>query len=191
MLRRRAGAAAFMGAWLVLGAARAGARDIYAVEPEVHLAFGAGEPSAPAGGYGGGVGARASVTLGSFNVSPRVADWIALGAGLDFVRHAGGGSPYGACVERTPAPAGTSVCTRVDAPNGARSYLLLPVVAQWSLAVAPPLSLFIEPGVGLVIFSDGAGAAPAFALGARYRFAETASGVLRLGWPLTTLGVSF
>jgi hypothetical protein len=191
MLRRRAAVAAFCWMWLAAVPAGALPRGPYALEPEVHLAFGAGEPTARAGGYGGGVGGRASVTVGSFGVSPRVADWLAVGAGLDFVRHAGGASPYGPCVERTPAPAGTSVCTRIDAPNGARSYLLLPVVAQWSLAVAPPLSLFVEPGVGIVLFSDGAAAAPAFALGARYRLADAANAVLRLGWPLATLGISF
>jgi hypothetical protein len=201
LTRRRAAASAFASAWLVLGAARA-AEHVVSVrdasdrgastwEPEAHLAFGASGPPARSGGYGAGVGARASVTLGSAHVSSRVDDWFALGFGLDLLHHAGGGSPYGTCVERTPAPAGTSVCTRVDAPNAVSNYLLVPVVAQWSFDVARPLSVFGELGIAGVVSSDGGGAAASFALGARYRVADAANAVLRLGWPLSTLGVSF
>jgi hypothetical protein len=167
--------------------ASASASGSWEIEP--HLVFGASAPWF-GGGYGAGVGARAALTLGSFGVSSRVRDAIALSFGLDLVR-GWGGSPFGVCVERTPGPAGTSVCTRVDAPNGAGGFLLVPVVARWTLEIAPPFSVFIEPGVAMFVASDHGGATGAFALGGRMRLGETAEAVVRLGWPASTLGLAF
>jgi hypothetical protein len=160
-------------------------------EPEVHLTAGSGDPSGTASGYGAGVGGRVAFTLGSFDVSATTPDWIALGAGVELVRHAGGGSPFGTCIERTPGPAGTSVCTRVDAPGSSWGYVLIPVVARWSLGITPEASLFVEPGVGLVLADGGAGAGPLLGLGGTLRLGDAVNGVLRLGWPVSTLGVSF
>jgi hypothetical protein len=160
--------------------------------PEVHLVAGAGAPDTTGGGYGGGVGARVAFPLTTFGVSARVPDRLSLGAGLELVRYAGGGSPYGPCVERTPGPAGTSVCTRVDAPASASGgYLLVPLAAAWSFDVASAWSLFVEPGLGPFFSSAGAGLTPLLAFGAQLRFGAVASGVLRLGWPVSTLGVTF
>lgn len=158
-------------------------------ELEPHLVFGASTPWA-SGGYGGGLGVRAAVTMGSFHVSSRVRDTIALSFGADLVR-GWGGSPYGECVERTPGPAGTSVCTRVDAPGNGGTYVLVPVVARWTLDLAPPFSFFVEPGVAVYLASRHGGAGPSFALGARLRLAESMDAVLRLGWPASTIGLAF
>jgi hypothetical protein len=161
-------------------------------QPEVHLVAGAAAPDTTVGGYGGGIGARLSIPVTSFNVSSRVPDWLSLGAGIELVRYVGGGSPFGPCVERTPAPAGTSVCTRVDAPASASGgYFLVPLVAAWSLGVAPSFSVFIEPGLGPYFSGDGPGITPLLAFGGRIRFGTVATGVFRLGWPISTFGVSF
>jgi hypothetical protein len=174
-------------ALMLLAAPAAAAERGWEVEP--HLVFGASAPWAW-GGYGGGVGARAALTMGSFGVSSRVRDTIALSFGADLV-WTWGGSPYGNCIERTPGPAGTSVCTRVDSPAAGGRYLQVPVVARWTLDLAPPFSFFIEPGVVIFIGSDHGGAGPSFAVGGRYRLGETVSAVLRLGWPASTLGLAF
>jgi hypothetical protein len=158
-------------------------------EVEPHLVFGAAAPWY-AGGYGAGFGARGAVTLGSFGVSPRVPDAIAFSFGLDLVR-GWGGSPYGDCVERTPGPAGTSVCTRVDAPGNGGNFLLAPVVARWTLDFGPPFSVFIEPGLAIFLATGNGGATGSFALGGRLRLSDSVEAVLRLGWPASTLGIAF
>jgi hypothetical protein len=195
MAKRLVAVVSWAGALLLSGASvraagRSPARD-RDWEPEVHLAAGAGDPADAAGGYGAGLGARMTFTLGSFGVSAAVPDWIGLGVGLELMRHAAGGSPLGTCVERTPAPAGTSVCTRVDAPGSSSGYVLLPVVARWALGVTPTLALFVEPGVGVAFSGNGAGGGPLLALGGQLRLGDAASAVLRIGWPVSTLGISF
>lgn len=182
MLKRAAVAVA-----LLIAAPAAAAERGWELEP--HLVFGAAAPWY-ADGYGGGLGLRAAVTMGSFGVSPRVRDTIGLSFGGDFVR-GWGGSIYGECVERTPGPAGTSVCTRVDAPGNGGYYLLAPVVARWTLDLAPPFSFFVEPGVAIYLASRHGGAGPSFALGARLRLAESVDAVLRLGWPASSIGLAF
>jgi hypothetical protein len=172
----------------LLATPAAAAERTWEIEP--HLVFGAAAPWY-AGGYGGGLGVRGAVTMGSFGVSTRVRDTIALSFGADFVR-AWGGSPYGDCIERTPGPAGTSVCTRVDAPGAYGGYYLLaPVVARWTLDLAPPFAFFIEPGVAIFVGNDHGGAAPSFAIGGRYRLTQVMDAVLRLGWPASTIGLAF
>jgi hypothetical protein len=169
--------------------ARAAAGPSRGWELEPHLVFGATAPWYY-GGYGAGFGARAAVTVGSFRISPRVPDAIAISFGLDFVR-AWGGSPYGVCVERTPGPAGTSVCTRIDAPGNPGTFLLLPLVVRWTLDFAPPFSGFIEPGLAMFFGPDHGGATASFAIGGRMRLTDTVEAVLRLGWPASTLGLAF
>jgi hypothetical protein len=193
--RGRLGAAACVAA-LALAPPSAGAAALSRQsgrvwEPEVHLVAGQGTPPDRAGGYGAGAGLRLTITLGSFGVSSTVYDSIAIGVGLELMRHAGGGSPFGACVERTPAPAGTDVCTRVDAPGNPGGYVLFPVVARWSFAVTPTLSLFGEPGIGVFTSAGGAAAGPLLAFGGHLRLGDTTSAVLRLGWPVSTLGLAF
>jgi len=163
----------------------------YRLELEPHLVVGAANPPGPGAGQGAGAGVRGSVMLSRDGFIAGVNDSIALGFGLDVLRYGGGGSFWGTCVARTPGPAGTSVCTAVDSPGGARGYLFIPVVMQWNFWFTKQWSAFGEPGVDIFFTSHGGGATPSLAIGGRLHVTEAVAIVLRLGWPTTTFGASF
>jgi hypothetical protein len=85
------------------------------------------------------------------------------------------------------------------------NYLMVPGALQWNVGIARPVSVFLEGGaflykgwfdhcapgdVGCSAPSDF-GLLPTVALGGRVHIGENAALTLRLGYPTSTLGVSF
>ena len=151
----------------------------YPLEVEPHFTFGPGNVY---GDEGFGAGVRLGIPLVGGHIGS-VPDNLALSVGGDVVH-------YDNCYF-------TGDC-------GA-NYLMIPVAAQWNLFVARRISVFGEGGVymykgwfpgcgpgdvGCYPPSDF-GVLPTVAIGGRFHVAETAALTLRLGYPMTTLGVSF
>ncbi len=67
--------------------------------------------------------------------------------------------------------------------------LVIPVVMQWNFWLSTHFSAFAEPGVAFSTVGDF-GFAPHLAVGGRYNFNEYFAITLRLGYPLSTFGVS-
>ena len=164
----------------------------YVLELEPHFVAGVADAPGPAASQGGGLGVRGSSVVSRDGFIATANDSIAVGFGIDVLRYPGQtGSLSGTCVRRTPGPGGTSVCTEVDVPGSPRNYVFLSGVMQWNFWLTPRWSLFGEPGIDLFLTNHGSGAAPSLAVGGRMHFSDFAALTLRLGWPLTTLGVSF
>lgn len=151
-----------------------------AIEIEPHFSFGA-ENVYGADGYGGGV--RISIPLVRGHIG-RIPENLAISFGGDFLH-------YDNCYY-------AGYC-------GA-NYLLFPVAAQWNVFVHRRVSLFLEGGVFIYKgwyspCEDGNrpdcsqpsdfGLLPTLAIGGRIHVARNAAVTLRLGYPTTTLGVSF
>jgi hypothetical protein len=156
------------------------ARAAYPVELEPHFTFGPENVYGPAG-YGAGL--RLSVPLAVGRLGRNVGDNFALTFGADAVHY--DNCYFGA------------YCTA--------NYMLVPVAAQWNLFLGPTVSLFAEGGaylfkgwftlcqpgdVGCVAPSDF-GVLPTVAFGGRIRLGEAFALTGRLGYPTTTVGVSF
>jgi hypothetical protein len=154
--------------------------SVYPVEIEPHLALGPGNVYG-ASGYGAGVRFGVPVAFGHLGSVPQN---LAVGLGLDLLH-------YDNCYFGT---------------NCGANYLLVPAAAQWNVFVTQPVNVFAEGGVYLYKGwftgcgpGDGPGCAPpsdfgllpTFALGGRFRMAPSAALTLRIGYPTTTLGVSF
>ena len=164
----------------------------YGFELEPHLVAGIADPPGPGTAQGGGAGLRASFVVARDGFINDVNDSLAIGFGVDVLHYRGqNGSLFGTCVQRQPGPGGTSVCTEVDVPGGPRNYLFVPVVTQWNFWLRPQWSAFVEPGLAIYLTNGGAGAAPSLSVGGRMDISDAVSLVFRLGWPTTTLGVSF
>jgi hypothetical protein len=85
------------------------------------------------------------------------------------------------------------------------NYLAVPVALQWNVAVARPVSLFLEggafvykgwfdacgPGDANCNAPPDFGLLPTVAIGGRVHLGENVALTLRVGYPTTTLGVSF
>jgi hypothetical protein len=154
--------------------------SVYPLEIEPHLTFG---PENVYGASGFGAGLRLGVPL-AFGHLGSVPQNLAIGFGADVLH-------YDNCFFGTDCGA---------------NYLLVPVAAQWNVFVARPVSVFGEGGVyfykgwfagcgpgdgpGCSSPSD-VGLLPTIAVGARFHLAPSAALTLRLGYPTTTLGVSF
>jgi hypothetical protein len=164
----------------------------YGLELEPHLVAGVVDPPGPGTSQGAGAGLRASIVVSRDGFINNVNDSIAIGFGLDVLHYRGqDGALFGTCVRREPGPGGTSVCTEVDIPGGPRNYVFIPVVMQWNFWLHPQWSAFVEPGLAVFLTNRGAGAAPSLSVGGRMHVSDAFSLVFRLGWPTTTLGVSF
>jgi hypothetical protein len=155
-------------------------RAFYPLELEPHLTFGPENVYGPAG-YGMGIRVGAPVAAG--RLGRNVGDNLALTFGADVVH-------FDNCYFGTYCSA---------------NYMLVPVAAQWNLFLGPTVSLFAEGGaylfkgwfsvcepgdVGCAAPSDF-GVLPTVALGARLRLGTAVALTGRLGYPTTTLGVSF
>lgn len=167
---------------VALGGARAEAREEsvfkqpdthpdYLAELDVHgvVAYGGG-PFA-IGRYdtlGFGPGFQASFRIMKNGFIPSINDSIAVGVGAELV---------------------------FDTNNNVR--LLTPVVLQWNFWVTTHWSLFAEPGIVIEFpMSTPKGTeplylTPALTAGARYNFNDHIAFVARLGFPLSSFGVSF
>jgi hypothetical protein len=166
-----------------------GDHPTYGLELEPHGTFGWGGPY---GGYGGfGAGLRFSIPIVQNGFVPTINNSVAITFGLDWIH-------YGYCYW---APAGCNA-----------NYVDLSVALQWNFYVAQHWSVFGEPGLyvyhGLfgqfscaptVNNADSAcqnapaewGVLPAFYAGARYHFSDRVSLTMRVGFPASSIGVSF
>jgi hypothetical protein len=157
---------------------REGAAD-YALELEPHFSF--GEENVY-GNTGFGAGLRVGIPLAYGNIG-RVPDNIAISLGGDILH-------YDNCYfgERCGA-----------------NYLMVPVAAQWNLFVHRRVSVFAEGGAFLYKgWFDGCGPGdtgcnapsnfgilPTLALGGRIHIGDDVALTLRVGYPMTTIGISF
>jgi hypothetical protein len=153
---------------------------LYPLEIEPHFAFGA-ENVYGATGFGGGL--RVSIPL-VFGHIGRLPDNLAFSFGGDILH-------YDNCYYAT---------------NCGANYLMLPAAAQWNVYVARRVSLFLEGGAFLYKgWFDGCnsvdgygcsapsdfGLLPTFAIGGRIHMGDNVSFIARVGYPTTTLGLSF
>jgi hypothetical protein len=152
----------------------------YPLEIEPHFAFG---PENVYGASGFGAGLRLGVPLAVGHLGS-VPQNVAISFGADVLH-------YDNCFFRFDCGA---------------NYLLIPVAAQWNVFAAHRVSVFGEGGVYLYKgWFDGCGPGdgpgcvpppdfgllPTIAVGGRVHFGPSAALTLRLGYPTTTLGVSF
>ncbi|HEY3822371.1 MAG TPA: hypothetical protein VGL81_34635 [Polyangiaceae bacterium] len=157
-----------------------GEAALYPIEIEPHFSFGA-ENVYGATGFGAGMRLSIPVIAGYLG---RVPDNLAISFGGDFLH-------YDNCYFGNDCGA---------------NYLMLPVAAQWNIFVAHRVSIFGEGGVFVYkgFFNgcapDGGpgcsppsdfGILPTLAVGARFHLGRNASLTARLGYPTSTLGVSF
>jgi hypothetical protein len=152
----------------------------YPIEVEPHFSFGA-ENVYGATGFGAGLRVGLPLVSGSLG---RVPDNLSLSLGGDVVH-------YDNCFYAADCGA---------------NYLMVPVAAQWNVFVARRVSLFAEGGLFVYRgFFDGCrpgdgpgcsppsdfGVLPTLAVGVRVHMGPAAAFTARLGYPTTTLGVSF
>jgi hypothetical protein len=152
--------------------------QIYPVEIEPHFTFG---PDNVYGGAGIGGGLR---------------------IGVPFIRRRLGSVPSSLAINFGADVLHYDNCYMNDC--GA-TYLMTPVALQWNLAVARRVSLFVEGGAyfykgwfdGCPSGTPGCdapsdiGVLPTVAVGGRIHLSRGTALTLRLGYPTTTLGVSF
>jgi hypothetical protein len=161
------------------GAPRAEAAD-YSLEIEPHFTFGPDNVYGTAG-FGGGLRLGIPLIVGRLGYVP---DNLAISFGGDILH-------YQNCFFGTECGA---------------NYLMFPVAAQWNVFVARRVSVFAEGGAFLFkgwfdgcAPGDGPGCSapadfgvlPTFALGARIHVGHAVALTVRLGYPTTTLGLSF
>jgi hypothetical protein len=153
---------------------------LYPLELEPHFSFGA-ENVYGATGFGAGLRAGVPLVAGWLGSVPQN---LAISFGADMLH-------YDNCYYASDCGA---------------NYLLVPVAAQWNVFVARPVSLFLEGGAFLYKGwfdgcgpGDGPGCAPpsnfgllpTVAVGGRIHVGRYTAFTLRLGYPTSTLGVSF
>lgn len=179
-MKRRALAAALVAAG-VLASPSARAEDSilkqpdqhpdYFVELEVHgvVAYGAGPfLIGRYDGIGFGPGFHANFRILKNGFIPSLNDSVAIGVGAELV---------------------------FDTSNDV--HLVTPVVLQWNFWLTKHWSLLGEPGVAISFpMSTPRGPEPVFvtpslSVGARYNFNDHVTLVMRLGYPVTSVGVSF
>jgi hypothetical protein len=154
-------------------------RSLYPIEVEPHFSFGA-ENVYGNTGFGGGVRLGVPFVAGHLGSVPQN---LALSFGGDLLHY--------------------DNCYFGDFCSA--NYLMVPVALQWNVFVAHRVSLFAEGGLfvykgwfdecgpgnpGCSAPSDF-GVLPTLALGARIHLGRDVSLTARLGYPTTTIGVSF
>jgi hypothetical protein len=137
----------------------------YSVELGLHFA-GETVPPNDTDSRGAGPGGRLY-----FNVLPKgliadVVDSFAIGAGVD------------------------ASLTSKNQDGTARSHVLVPVTAQWNFWLTDRFSLFLEPGVSLVL-GAGTHVQPVIYAGARYALGSSFALTGKAGIPDATVGVAF
>jgi hypothetical protein len=150
----------------------------YPIEIEPHFSFGP-ENVYGASGFGGGLRLGVPLVRGRMG---RVPENLAISFGADLLH-------YDNCYGN----------------DCGANYLNIPVAAQWNVFVVPRVSLFLEGGAflykgwfdacpaggnGCSAPSDF-GVLPTVAVGGRFHLAPFSALTLRLGYPTTTLGISF
>lgn len=163
----------------------------YKVELEPHLALGWGHLYH---GNGFGLGGRVGINIVNNGFVKSINNNVAISFGLDWLR-------YSDCYYYGPGRYGYGC--------GA-SYLVFPVTMQWNFWLTPRWSVFGEPGLYIYhgIYEDycrdrngnpigGCGYPSrtnidlALFVGGRFHFNDTISLTMRLGYPVSSIGVSF
>jgi hypothetical protein len=153
---------------------------VYPVELEAHFAFG---PDNIYGNGGYGAGARVSIPLVAGVMGPRMSDNFALSFGADVLH-------YDNCYY-------TGRCSA--------NYLMVPAAAQWNIFFGRRLSVFGEAGAFFYrgFFDEcvagdvecaaprDVGVLPTLAVGVRGHITRDVAIIGRLGYPTSTVGVSF
>jgi hypothetical protein len=154
--------------------------SVYPLELEPHFSFGA-ENVYGATGFGAGLRLSIPVLAGSLG---RIPDNLAISFGGDVLHY--------------------DNCYYADYCGA--NYLMFPIAAQWNIFVLRHLSLFVEGGAFVYKgFFDGCGPGdgpgcsppsdfgilPTLAVGGRIHLGPRAAFTARLGYPTSTLGVSF
>jgi hypothetical protein len=179
---------------------RPGDHPKYTVELEPHGILGW---AAQWAGTGVGIGGRVSINLTHNGFVKSINNSVALGLGLDWVHYSATGCVYD--------PRFPGNCYGYGYYGNA-DFLQFPVVMQWNFYVAQRWSVFGEPGIyiyhgfynspyyacngpGLppcAFYGSETGVGPAFGVGGRYYFSDSAALTMRIGYPdLLTVGVSF
>jgi len=150
------------------------------VEAEPHLVFGWLDPPGIADGSGYGMGIRGTFELVDPGFIPRLNNTVGIGVGLDWLRY------HAEDCHRNEV--GDWECE-----DDRARYVWVPVVLQWNFFLHEQWSVFGEPGVALRFQSPGNNKFDPFVLylGGRWRFSDQASLTMRIGYPVTTVGVSF
>ncbi|WP_437670045.1 hypothetical protein [Sorangium sp. So ce131] len=186
--------------WVESGAAqmtirRPGDRPDYKVELEPHLLVAPFEPVGPGVGSGVGAGFRATIDIVPDGFISRINDSVGLGFGLDALHYGGNGDFRGECTNFERGPAGTQICTEVDAYGDATDYVFGEVVMQWNFWLHRRWSVFGEPGLSFYLgdlsHRGYFGVSPVLFAGGRFHFTENVTLTMRLGYPAFSLGVSF
>lgn len=144
-------------------------------------------------GLGGGI--NFGINLAPKGFLPSVYDSVALGIGLDFVQYFGGGPSTSECAE-WQGRGESAICVRTRGGSGPALVVYTPVVMQWNFYLTPKWSVFGEPGFAMFFRTAryenlNVGAIPTIFVGGRYHFSNKATLTMRLGYPYTTVGVSF
>jgi hypothetical protein len=162
-----------------------GAHPAYNVEIEPH---GLLDPWNDVYGTAGfGLGARFGIPIVANGFIPSINNSVAISFGADWV-HYGCYDNFSGC---------------------SADYLEFPVTLQWNFYVSQHWSVFGEPGLyiyhgffnddcnvaglgpGQCLVHTETGVLPAFYAGARYHFSDSVSLTMRVGFPSTSIGVSF
>jgi hypothetical protein len=179
---------------LLAGTARAdetikmpGDHPDYAVEVEPHGLIGWwGGPGYAGDGYG--IGGRFSIPIVKNGFIKNINNSVAISFGADILFY--------------------NYCWYAGQGSCSATYLNFPVAMQWNFFVARHWSVFGEPGLyvwhGFINDCNlpngngcpnnppaATGVYPAFWVGARYHFSDNVSLTMRLGWPTSSVGVSF
>ena len=132
-------------------------------ELEPHLIL---TPFDPGDSLALGLGFRGTWQIGRNNFVDSINNSVGVGVGIDWL-------PY-----------------RLRHGDCCGGGLAVPLMLQWSFYLTRSWSLFLEPGlVGYI--DDGIDVRWALQLGARWHFGASTALTLRVGYPYTSLGVSF
>ena len=161
----------------------------YSVELEPHLALGWGHLYR---GNGFGAGARLGIVIVDNGFVKSINNSVAISFGMDWIRYSG-------CYYYDGRARYSYGC-------GA-SYFVFPVAMQWNFWLTPRWSVFGEPGLyvyhGIFDYDycnnglPGCGYATrggvdfAFFAGGRFHFSDKVALTMRLGYPTSSVGVSF
>jgi hypothetical protein len=144
-------------------------------------------------GLGGGV--NFGINLAPQGFLPTVYDSVALSLGLDVVQYFGGPATSSNCSEwQGSGP--SAICVKSSAGSGPALLFYTPIAMQWNFYLTPKWSVFGEPGFTMYFRtaryeSLNVSAIPVIFLGGRYHFSNKATLTMRIGYPYTTVGVSF
>ena len=139
----------------------------YNLELEFHFALSLVEGPYPSSGTGFGPGARITVPVLQDGFVRTINNSVAISFGVDWIHF-----------------------SSFDRTNVDDFYL--PLVMQWNFWVADSWSVFGEPGLALVLRTNrSTTAAPVLNAGARWLLTDDFAVVLRGGFPVVTVGLSF